>query len=170
MTWRGLTQQIRLRWRKWPHFLNNFTNRALPADVNQEEELSTFVVHRSKVNKETLFVREQLFLPRPGKSDRIETSVNRTSCLMRRTIWAICKKHFDIHQKTPAIGRGRGPASAVLQQNLSFDADGDPHPTHANIIGWYANSGKTLKELEKHHWKFVAQKIAAKFRYVERPK
>jgi hypothetical protein len=120
------------------------------------------------VNWETRCVREQLFLPRPGKINSFETSINRTTCLARFTIWKICKEHFEKPDE-PAIGRGCGPASAVFAQNLAFDADGDPHPSHANIIGWYVEQGKTQKELQKHHWKLVAQKIAAKFPFLERP-
>jgi hypothetical protein len=159
---------MRRRLKNWPHFLNNFTNKKLSQQVNEHEQLTTFVVHRSKVNWETRRVREQLFLPRAGKSNPFETSINRTTCLARSTIWKICRDHFE-KPAEPAIGRGCGPASAIFAQNLTFDADGIPHSSHTNIIGWYIDPAKTEKEMQKHHWKIVAQKIAAKFPYLERP-
>jgi hypothetical protein len=172
MTWRDLYQGIRRRMKRrlqnWPHFLNNFTNRRLSQHVRENEQLTTFVLHHSRVNRVTGRVREEQFLPRPGKGNPFETSINRTTCLARSTIWKICRDHFEKPAKH-ARGRGCGPASAVFAQNLTFDADGVPHPSHANIIGWYIDPAKTVKEMQKHHWKIVAQKIAAKFPYLERP-
>jgi len=49
--------------------------------------------------------------------------------------------------------RATGDAGQFLNQGLSFDANGDPHPRHADVIGWPA---------EKHAQKNVAREIADK--------
>lgn len=67
----------------------------------------------------------------------------------------------------PAIGRGVGPASAIFDVELGFDADGEPYPEHANIIGWYDLPGKPASEL-KNFWMSKAQIMAPRFRYLPR--
>ena len=54
-----------------------------------------------------------------------------------------------------------GPAKAILEAGLTFDADGKPHPRHANVIGW--------DPLEKHVRKQQAVNIACAFRFEMRP-
>jgi hypothetical protein len=51
--------------------------------------------------------------------------------------------------------RGTVDAGQFFNQGLSFDANGDPHPRHADVIGWPA---------EKHARKDVAREIADKMR------
>lgn len=97
----------------------------------------------------------------------METSVCRSTALSEAEIWAICSRHFDARAPRPAIGRGVGPASAVFAEQLWFDADGNPYPEHANIIGWHDDPGKPRSEL-KHFWMDKAQRIAAKFSYKPR--
>jgi hypothetical protein len=66
-----------------------------------------------------------------------------------------------------AIGRGVGPARAVFVVNLGFDADGNPYPEHANIIGWDDSVDKQDDEL-KHFWMDKAQRMAPSFKYLPR--
>lgn len=66
-----------------------------------------------------------------------------------------------------AIGRGVGLASAVFDVDLGFDADGEPYPEHANIIGWDDSLDKRNDEL-KHFWMHKAQKMAPSFKYLPR--
>jgi hypothetical protein len=47
--------------------------------------------------------------------------------------------------------RGTCAAGFVLEQALALDADGKPHPRHANIIEWPD---------AKHAQKIIQQKIA----------
>jgi hypothetical protein len=104
---------------------------------------------------------------RNPRADRLEVSVCRSSGLSEQQVWAICTKHFDTHAAFPAIGRGVGPASAVYAESLGFDADGDPYPEHANIIGWHEEPGKPDNEL-KSYWIYHAQRMASKFKYMPR--
>ncbi len=56
--------------------------------------------------------------------------------------------------------RGTCEARVILDQNLKFDADGIPHPRHANLIGW---------PTAKHERKNIQQKIAAEMTLEMRP-
>jgi hypothetical protein len=67
----------------------------------------------------------------------------------------------------PAIGRGIGPARVVFDADLRFDADGEPYPQHANIIGWDDSVDKPDNEL-KHFWMNKAQRMAPSFKYLPR--
>jgi hypothetical protein len=168
MTWRNLLHAIQRQFSIW-HFLlrSCFGSLLLPSRVCGCEELTTFVVSRKHVNWETGFVREEHFHPR-RVANRLETSVIRTTALNATTVWDICTQYFDPRQRHAAIGRGIGPARVVFEQDgLSFDPDGIPHPTHANIVGWRDEPGRPEKEI-KHHWKHAAQRIAAKFPYEPR--
>ncbi|MGH8607628.1 MAG: hypothetical protein ACREX9_09450 [Gammaproteobacteria bacterium] len=101
------------------------------------------------------------------KNARLETSVYRSQSLSDKQVWKICAAHFDPFAPKPAIGRGVGPAAAVFDVGLGFDADGKPYPGHANIIGWYDSIDTPDNEL-KHFWMDKAQKIAPRFTYVPR--
>lgn len=107
-------------------------------------------------------------MPRPNpRTGRLEVSVCRSSGLTEQQVWAICTEHFDSHAASPAIGRGVGPASAIYAESLGFDADGEPYPEHANIIGWHQEPSKPDSEL-KNHWMYHAQRMAPKFKYMPR--
>ncbi|HEU0274644.1 MAG TPA: hypothetical protein VFQ83_08975 [Candidatus Udaeobacter sp.] len=101
-------------------------------------------------------------------NQRLETSVCRSSGLSEAQVWSICSAYFDIHAPKPAIGRGVGPAAAVFAENLAFDADGNPYPEHANIIGWHDATDQPDEEL-KHFWMDQAQRMAKQFSYIRRP-
>src|SRR5437016_5069078 len=104
-------------------------------------------------------------MPRPNPvTDRLETSVCRSQNLSEAQVWQICASHFDVHARKPAIGRGVGPALAVFDVHLDFDADGKPYPEHANIIGWH-DSANTPADEKKHFWMDQAQRMAARFSY-----
>ena len=107
-------------------------------------------------------------MPRRNPTNhRLEVSVCRSSHLTEMQVWEICSAYFDISSPEPAIGRGVGPAEAVFAEGLAFDADGQPYPEHANIIGWHDATDKPNDEL-KHFWMDQAQRIARKFSYLPR--
>lgn len=140
----------------------------LPRSVQPDEALSTFVKDRNRFDKKTLEIRYQQLMPRPNpKTGRLETSVCRSASLTDEQLWGICGTHFDAPPQRQAIGRGVGPASAVLNVGLSIDPDGVPYPEHANVIGWHAPIGVPSDEL-KNHWMDRAQRMAPHFRYVAR--
>lgn len=82
---------------------------------------------------------------------RLETSIYRVAGASAGHIWAICAAHVDKPNRI-AKARGTCAASVVLEAGLTFDADGYPHPWHANIVGW---------PTQKHARKNYTQKIAA---------
>lgn len=102
-----------------------------------------------------------------NKGGRLERSVCRSEALSDTQLWAICSAHFDVHARNAAIGRGVGPARAVYDVDLGFDADGNPYPEHANIIGWYDSAEKPDSEI-KNFWMDRAQIMAPRFRYMPR--
>lgn len=77
--------------------------------------------------------------------------------------------YFDQCAPMPAIGRGVGPAKAIFDEGLQFDADGIPYAEHANIVGWHDSSDKSDLE-QKHFWMDQAQRMAPKFSYFPRLK
>ena len=139
------------------------------SDVRPSESLCTFVFRTDQVVRKTNTIHHSRLMPRRNKKrdGRLETSVCRSQALSDTQIWAICSAHFDVVAPKPAIGRGQGPASAVFDADLGFDADGKPYPEHANIIGWYDSLGKPENEL-KHFWMDKAQKMAPSFKYLPR--
>lgn len=146
------------------------SSRPPRSDVQPSESLSTFVFRTDQVVKQTNTIHHSRLMPRRKnrrKSERLETSVCRSQALNEAQVWAICSAHFDIVAPRPAIGRGVGPAQVVFDVNLGFDADGNPYPEHANIIGWYDAADKPDEEL-KHFWMEKAQRMAPSFKYLRR--
>ena len=140
------------------------------SDVRPSESLCTFVFRTDQVVRKTNTIHHSRLMPRrknKKKDGRLETSVCRSQALSGTQVWAICSAHFDVVAPQPAIGRGEGPASAVFDAELGFDADGKPYREHANIIGWYDSLGKPENEL-KHFWMDKAQKMAPSFKYLPR--
>lgn len=145
----------------------NSTDR-LPASVQPNEALSSFVFRPDQIVRVTNTIHHSRLMPRRNPtSRRLETSVCRSSKLTEAQVWAICSSHFDDRAPKPAIGRGVGPASVVFSESLKFDADGKPYPEHANIIGWQDDRNKPDPEL-KHFWMDQAQRIARQFSYLPR--
>jgi len=144
----------------------------LSPDVLPSELLSSFVLRADQIVRKTNTIHASRLLPRRArkndKSSRLEVSVCRSTELSEAQIWAICSAHFDLHAPTPAVGRGVGPAAAVLAVTLSIDADGRPYPEHANIVGWHDRVDIPDSEL-KHFWIDQAQKMAPRFSYMPRP-
>ena len=141
----------------------------LQSDVRPSESLSTFVSRADEVDRRTSTIRHTRLMPRPNKNrnGRLETSVCRSEALTNTQVWAICSAHFDVFARMPAIGRGVGPAKTVFDVDLGIDADGNPYPEHANIIGWYDSPGKPKSEI-KHFWMDKAQTMARHFKYLPR--
>lgn len=108
-------------------------------------------------------MRHEGLLPQPvdlgNGRIRQETSVYRASGVTSAGLWAICAEHVDNHA-TQMKARGTAEAVAFLEKNLSFDADGNPHPRHANVIGWPE---------EKHARKNLAREIADRMTLEVRP-
>lgn len=106
---------------------------------------------------------------RNPKTQRLETSVCRSHHITDTRVWEICAIHFDSHAPKPAIGRGVGPAKAIFDEALYFDADGIPYAEHANIVGWQDSLNIPDSE-QKHFWMDQAQRMAKNFSYLPRVK
>lgn len=135
----------------------------LSATVEPPESITRFLRHSSYYNSQTGRVKHEGLLPpslnpQAGLS-RYETSVYRTAGANSQTLWAICARHVDAADAAMKA-RGTVEAHVVLAQGLSFDADGKPHPWHANVIGWPE---------EKHARKNLARMIADRMTLEVRP-
>jgi len=140
----------------------------LSADVQPDEVLTSYLFRPDQIIRVTKTIHHSRFMPRrKHKNERLEVSVCRSSTLTEAQVWTICSTYFDVHAPKPAIGRGVGPAAAVFAEELAFDADGIPHPEHANIIGWHDAVDKPDDEL-KHFWMAKAQRLAKQFLYMPR--
>lgn len=110
-------------------------------------------------------------MPRPsGPESRLETSVYRTHSLSEAEVWEICRRWYEEIANLLAKGRGDGPAKSIVDAGLSFDADGRPHPKHANIVGWHSDPVLTPPELKKNHWMIAARRFAGSFKFVPHPR
>ncbi len=137
--------------------------------MQPDELLSSFVYRSEQIVKKTNTLHHVRLMPRRNpETRRLETSVCRSRGFSEADVWLICAVHFDVYSPKPAIGRGVGPAEAVFNVNLQFDADGKPYREHANIIGW-RDSADTPDNEQKHFWMDQAQRMAARFSYLPRP-
>lgn len=170
MTWWSLTRKIHRQFSKWLLTFQHSLSSKLPERVCREEEITSFARSlRRDVNQQTWRIRPERFYPRRGPTGQWETSVCRSTTLTAQQVWELCTKHFDPSLSKPAIGRGIGPASCIVQEHgLYMHGDGNPHPYHANILGWRDEPGRDEKDL-KHYWMHAAQRIASNFPYVARP-
>lgn len=92
---------------------------------------------------------------------RLETSVYRVDGQSAPDVWAICTGHVD-NAAAGRVMKARATCDAglVLAQGLTFDPDGQPHPRHANIIGWPST---------KNEQKILQQRIVAEMKLELRP-
>ena len=142
---------------------DNFTD----GPVASHERISYFVRTEKHVDKKTQCVRPEAFMPRKFDG-RFETSVYRTNDLTDEAVWEICRTYYETLANLIAKGRGDGLAECVLKGGLRFDPNGDPHPRHADIIGWFDDPSLDDKDL-KHHWMSAARRFAGDFNFKPRP-
>lgn len=88
-----------------------------------------------------------------SRTGRLELSVYRAEGLPGSELWSLCEQFVD----SPTAGRrmkARATCSAqsYLDHGLEFDADGRPHPRHANVTGWPAMKSERM---------LLQQKVAA---------
>lgn len=138
--------------------------------VQPNELVAYFIRVPKHIDRKTGGIRPQALMPRRVEAThRLETSVYRTSGLSEGEVWEICRVWYELIGGVTAIGRGEGRARSVTEANLDFDADGKPHPRHANIIRWEDDPSKSKEQL-KHFWMQAAQKFAPGFQYIEKPR
>ena len=69
-------------------------------------------------------------------------SVYRTSTLAETEIWRIGKEVVSPERELPLIGRADLSAEKILALSLSINPATAPHPLHANVEGWKADTAK----------------------------
>ncbi|MBE7418097.1 MAG: hypothetical protein HS128_10160 [Ideonella sp.] len=77
--------------------------------------------------------RFPLFLPLP----HMELSVARTLGMNDAQI-----RQLGQYAPAPPKGYATVEAAVVLQEGLAFDANGEPYPQHADVIGWSGDQAK----------------------------
>jgi hypothetical protein len=151
------------------NFSGNSTldEQQVPPDVVTGDEVISAYVRKKLVYAETGTVKPDVLMPRRFNG-RLETSICRTVGLDAAPYWKLCADHYDTKAPSPAIGRGLSKAAVVSDEGLQFDVDGDPHPWHANIIGWPDPPDVPIEE-RKHLSMRVAQRMAKHFKFEPRP-
>ncbi|MEW5816560.1 MAG: hypothetical protein AB1798_14350 [Spirochaetota bacterium] len=99
--------------------------------VNPEEYLARYILHKSQFSAINQRVKYSAFLPAPNE----ETSVFRISNLSDSEIWRIGDREVAQKRGLPLLGRADISAFKVLSKNLKIIPDNTP-PRHANIVGW----------------------------------
>ncbi len=134
--------------------MSSMSSPALPAAVEPPEQITRFLRYSRYFNLNTGRIKLEGLLPPPvdiaAKRTRLETSVYRADDVSSEDLWEICATYVDRPDSTMKA-RATVEAAAFLERQLAFDADGNPHPRHANVIDWPE---------EKHLQKDLAREIA----------
>lgn len=114
--------------------------------VNPEEYLARFILHKSHFSVINQRVKYSAFLPAPNG----ETSVFRISNLSNSEIWEIGDREVAQNRSLSLLGRADISVFHVLNKNLKLIPDNCP-PRHANIVNW---------PTEKSEQKLIAIELA----------
>ena len=117
----------------------------VPEPVEPREPITRFLRSSSHFAATKNRVKAEGLLPPPlsATRPRLETSVYRTDEIDSAEVWRICAAHVDSATCT-IKARATTAASEFTQRSLVFDADGKPHPRHANVIQWPATKNEQL--------------------------
>ena len=114
-----------------------------PIQINAAEMLARYIFSRNQYSSSNQTVKYTAFIPPPEK----RLSVFRISDLTENEILTIGDS-IGILRSKPCAGRADIKATAVVESDLSIDADDIP-PRHANIVGWpEEDSAIKLKAME----------------------
>lgn len=111
----------------------------MPFNTGVGEQLSRFIVERSKIRPSDNTVKFNAFIP--PTNGRL--SVYWTTNLPAVEIWAIADQHVGPALGKHVIARAEINSLDVYAENLAVDLTGVPHPRHADIIGWDVASTAT---------------------------
>jgi hypothetical protein len=103
----------------------------LPPTVAPSENLSRYLLERSKFAAEANRVKYSAFMP--AKTGAV--SVFRTTELPDVEIWAIGGEHIEPKIRKSVLARAEFEAGIPIGCNLQVVPD-EPPPRHANIVGW----------------------------------
>jgi hypothetical protein len=124
--------------------------------VANEEQVSRYVFSARDVRGDGTVKHERL-MPYP----HLELSVYRTSDVTLKMCWEIGDRFVGakMNPTKPVVGLARGAVNRIRGVELDVVPDTDPHPLHANIVGW---------DQDKAKQKLKAMKLAAEFQFVSR--
>ena len=116
--------------------------------IDSEELLTRYVFEKTYYRSDGT-VKHNAFMPNRNG----ETSVYRISNLNIDEVWNIGEHFVARKRNKELLGRTDIGAYHVLNNGLEVKAENDPHPRHANIIGWPE---------ERPKQKMIAVQLAAK--------
>ena len=157
MVWNRLMAYFRRKFSATSH-----ASLGLPRLVEPRESITRFLHSSEHFAATTGRVKGPAIAPRfSPTSGQFETSVYRAIGAASKELWDICSARVD-QPATQRIMKARGTCSAqaMFDEKLTFDADGRPHPRHANVVAWPD---------AKNERKIVQQKIAASMTLEIRP-
>ena len=130
---------------------------SLPVVVDLQENISRFIFEKRHVSNGK--AKPEAFKPSSKTSN---LSVYRTTSLTEQDIWGIAREYVENRRADgkQMIARGDLSAQHYNEQSLQFDADGAPHPRHANVVNWPS---------EKSQIKMIAAELALAANLVSRP-
>jgi hypothetical protein len=141
-------------------FLKRFSttsssSSAHPEAVRSPEAITRFIFSSEQFASKTGRVKASAIGPIENRATgRLETSVYRSEGATAQELWAVCAAYVDAPaRRRVAKARGTCAALVYLSQRLTIDANGKPHPRHADVIGWpvestsrrFCNKGLPLK-------------------------
>lgn len=117
----------------------------MPFDSGDGERISRFLTDRKQYSPTKNVVRHTAFMP----PKTLRHSVYWTTDVSDGEIWAIGDQFVAPHRGA-ILGRADVNSLVIYYVvGLKIDLDGQPHPKHANIIGWDADEKKIRHQAEK---------------------
>ena len=107
-------------------------------EVSPSELLTRYLPNPSYFSRLNNRVKHSAFMPYQGK----ETSVYRVDELTDEEIFAIGKEYVANSMGKPLLGRADVVSSDIMALELRIEPTPDPHPRHADIVGWPADDSK----------------------------
>ena len=130
-------------------------------DVDAQEMTARFVVSKRHINRQTLTLKADAFVPHPYEA----LSVTRLIEMNEDEIWAV-GRDVAAARTPPRTLRGRGDvlaATYLSQENLNVIADPvEGNANHANVTGWPSADDETAQVM-------IAKEIAAVAQFISPP-
>ena len=127
-------------------------------DVDSQEMTTRFVVAKRHINRQTMTLKANAFIPHPYE----ELSVTRLVEITEDEIWTVGAS-IAAARKPPRTLRGRGDVLVATYLDQELDVVADPledNPNHANVTGWPPADDQARQLM-------IAKEIAAVANYVE---
>lgn len=104
----------------------------LPEQVKPDEMTTHFIFVREYFSQAKNIVRTGAFLPPKDK----RLSIYRTRCCNEEKIWWLGDWYVGRKRGKEVLARGDLQALEFARVDLEITPDRNPHPWHANVIGW----------------------------------